>query len=83
MKKLTIYEKILSVMSKWSHMTSEEITEQVYMDFGNYWKASNTERRLRELAEKGLVLSKQYKNEYNSSLHKRWKIAQKNQEQTK
>jgi hypothetical protein len=77
MKKLSIYEKILSVMSKWSHMTSEEITEQVYMEFGNYWKASNTERRLREL------LSKQYKNEYNSSIHKRWIIAQKNQEQTK
>lgn len=71
--KTTTHEKILSVMSKWSHMTSEQITEQVYIDFGNYWKASNTERRLRELAEKGLVTSKSYVNKHNSSKHKRWK----------
>lgn len=83
MKKLTIYDKILSVMSPRLHMTPEYITTKVYLKHGNYWKSSNTERRLRELAEKGLILSKQYKNEHNSSLHKRWKIAQKNQEQTK
>ena len=72
MSKLSMHDKILSVMSPNYYMAPENITEQVYTTYGNYWKASNTERRLRELAEKGRIQSKHYKNHYNGYSHKRW-----------
>lgn len=72
MSKLSMHDKILSVMSVQQYMEPERITEDIYTAYGDYWKASNTERRLRELAEKGHIQSKKYRNIYNGYSHKRW-----------
>ena len=72
MSKLSMHDKILSVMSPNYYMAPEHITEDIYTAYGDYWKASNTERRLRELAGKGHIQSKKYRNIYNGYYHKRW-----------
>ena len=69
----TAYEKIESVMSDRLHKTPEDIGDDVYIKYGTWWKVSNVERRLREMAHKGLITSKVYKNTHNSSSHNRWK----------
>ena len=67
-----MHDKILSVMSPHYYMAPERITENICTAYGDYWKASNTERRLREIAAKGRITSKPYKNQHNSAFHKRW-----------
>ena len=69
----TVYEKIASVLTPRSYQTPEAIVDEVAYKFGTFWKVSNVERRLREMAIKGMVVSKAYKNTHNNSHHNRWK----------
>ncbi len=73
MTDLTTYEKIASVLSTRLHKTPETIADEVYMKYGTFWKVSTVERRLREMAIKGIATSKVYKNTHNNSSHSRWK----------
>lgn len=73
MAKFTNHQKIQSVLYNRVYMTPESICEMVYLKFGDIWKTSNTERRLREMAAKGLAESKAFKNKQNSATHKRWR----------
>lgn len=70
---ITVEEMILSVLTTRSYRTPEAICDETAFKYGRYWKVSNVERRLRELAVKGLVISKSYKNTHNNSSHSRWK----------
>ena len=69
---ITAYQKIASVMSDRLHKTPEDIADDVYVKYGTFWKVSNVERRLREMAWKELVTSKPYRNTHNDSSHSRW-----------
>lgn len=73
MAKLTLHQKLQSVLSQRLYQTPEDITSRIFLRYGLYWKTSNTERRLREMAAKGMVENKPYKNTHNNSYHKRWR----------
>ena len=70
---LTVHEMIASVLTIRSYRTPESIVDEIIYKYGRYWKVSNVERRLREMAIKGMVESKPYKNTHNNSHHNRWK----------
>ena len=69
----TVYEKIAAVLNTRAYRTPESIVDDVAYKFGTFWKVSNVERRLREMAGKGIAVSKDYKNTHNNSHHNRWK----------
>jgi predicted transcriptional regulator len=70
---LTTYQKIASVLSVRLHKMPETIADEVFTKHELWLKVSTIERRLREMAHRGVVTSKEYKNTHNSSSHSRWK----------
>ena len=69
---ITTKEKIASVLRSRLYKTPEKIQSELFHEYGIWLKVSTVERRLREMAVKGMATSKVYKNTHNDSSHSRW-----------
>ena len=73
-KKKGAKDFIMLVLLKSSYQTPEAITQEIDLRYDHYCKCSSIERRLRELSELKLVVSKQFHNKNSNITHSRWKL---------